>query len=126
MRMTKQDKGKGREMATEKDKAKREYLSWHSRDLILSEGGLPDDDMTGVIRVVDGKQYQLDDYENQLENQEFTPLEFNIYSAELVNPNELPAPFRLLDYSRPFGRAILEALKNDIIATCHEVVPDIG
>jgi hypothetical protein len=73
--------------------------------------------MTGVIRVVDGEQYQLDDYENQLENREFTPLEINIYHAGLVNPNELPAPFRPLDCSRPSGRANLEALKNDIIAT---------
>jgi hypothetical protein len=117
MGMVKQDKGKGREMDGEKEKAKKEWLSWYSRDLILPEGGLPDDYMTGVIRVVDGKQYQLDDYENQLEHLEFTPLEINIYHAGLVNPNELPAPFRQLDYSRPFGRAILEALKNDIIAT---------
>jgi hypothetical protein len=117
MGMVKQDKGKGREMDEEKEKAKKEWLSWYSRDLILPEGGLPDDYMTGVIRVVDGKQYQLDDYENQLEHREFTPLEINIYHAGLVNPNELPAPFRQLDYSRPFGRAILEALKNDIIAT---------
>jgi hypothetical protein len=117
MGMVRQDKGKGREMDEEKEKAKKEWLSWYSRDLILPEGGLPDDYMTGVIRVVDGKQYQLDDYENQLEHREFTPLEINIYHAGLVNPNELPAPFRQLDYSRPFGRAILEALKNDIIAT---------
>jgi hypothetical protein len=117
MGMVRQDKGKGREMDEEKERAKKEWLSWYSRDLILPEGGLPDDYMTGVIRVVDGKQYQLDDYENQLEHREFTPLEINIYHAGLVNPNELPAPFRQLDYSRPFGRAILEALKNDIIAT---------
>jgi hypothetical protein len=85
--------------------------------LILSEGRLPDNYITGVIQVVDGKQYQLDDYENQLENWEFTALEINIYHAGLVNPNELPLPFRQLNYSRPFGRAILEAQKNDIIAT---------
>jgi hypothetical protein len=84
--------GKGREMDKEKERAKKEWLSWYSRDLILPEGGLPDDYMTGVIRVVDGKQYQLDDYENQLEHREFTPLEINIYHAGLVNPNELPAP----------------------------------
>jgi hypothetical protein len=117
MRMVKQDKAKGREMDAEKERAKEEWLSWHSRDPILPEEGLPDDYMTGVIRVVDSKQYQLDDYENQLEHREFTPLEINIYHAGLVNPNELPAPFRQLDYGRPFGRAILEALKNDIIAT---------
>jgi hypothetical protein len=117
MGMVRQDKGKGREMDAEKESAKKEWLSWYGRDLILPEGGLPDDYMTGVIRVVNGKQYQLDDYENQLENREFTPVEINIYHAGLVNPNELPAPFRQLDYSRPFGRAILEALKNDIIAT---------
>jgi hypothetical protein len=84
--MVRQDKGKGREMDAEKEKAKKEWLSWYSRDLILPEGGLPDDYMTGVIRVVDGKQYQLDDYENQLENREFTRLEINIYHAGLVNP----------------------------------------
>jgi hypothetical protein len=75
MGMAMQDKGKGREMDAEKDRAKKEWLRWYSRDLILPEGGLPDDYMTGVIRVVDGKQYQLDDYQNQLENPEFTPLE---------------------------------------------------
>jgi hypothetical protein len=94
MGMMTQDKGKGREMDAEKERAKEEWLSWYSRDLILPEGGLPDDHITGVIRIVDGKQYQLDDYENQLENREFTPLEINIYDAGLVNPNELPAPFR--------------------------------
>jgi hypothetical protein len=117
VRMVRQDKGKWREMDAEKERAKKEWLSWYSRDLILTERGLPDDYMTGVIPVVDGKQYQLDDYENQLENREFTPLEINIYHAGLVKPNELSAPFRQLNYSRPFGRAILEALKNDIIAT---------
>jgi hypothetical protein len=46
----------------------------------------------------------------------------------LVNPNELPAPFRQLDYSRPVGRAILEALKNDIIATTarHQIGQQYG
>jgi hypothetical protein len=117
MGMVRQDQGKRREISEEKETAKKEWLSWYSRDLILPERGLPDDYMTGVIRVVDGKQYQLDVDENQPENREFTPLEINIYHAGLVNPNELPAPFRQLDYSRPFGRAILEALKNDIIAT---------
>jgi hypothetical protein len=90
-------------MDEEKGRAKKEWPSWYSRDLILPEGGLQDDYMTGVIRVVDGKQYQLDDYENQLENREFTPPEINIYQAGLVNHNELPAPFKQLDYSRPFG-----------------------
>jgi hypothetical protein len=87
MGMVRQDKGKGREMDAEKESAKKEWLSWYGRDLILPEGGLPDDYMTGVIRVVNGKQYQLDDYENQLENREFTPVEINIYHAGLVNPN---------------------------------------
>jgi hypothetical protein len=73
MGMVRQDKGKGREMDEEKERAKKEWLSWYSRDLILPEGGLPDDYMTGVIRVVDGKQYQLDDYENQLETSGIHP-----------------------------------------------------
>jgi hypothetical protein len=55
MGMVRQDNGKGREMDVEKERAKEEWLSWYSRDLILPEGGLPDDYMTGVIRVVDGK-----------------------------------------------------------------------
>jgi hypothetical protein len=79
MGMVRQDKGKGREMDAEKERAKEEWLSWYSRDLIIPEGGSPDDYITGVIRVVDGKQYQLGDYENQLEHREFTPLEINIY-----------------------------------------------
>jgi hypothetical protein len=63
MGMVRQDNGKGSEMDAEKERAKKEWLSWYSRDLILPEGEQPDDYMTGVIRVVDGKQYQLDDYE---------------------------------------------------------------
>jgi hypothetical protein len=55
--MMKQDKGKGREMDAKKERAKKEWLSWYSRDLILPEGGLPDNYMTGVIRVVDGNEY---------------------------------------------------------------------
>jgi hypothetical protein len=33
--MTEQDKGKGREMDEEKEKGKKEWLGWYSRDLIL-------------------------------------------------------------------------------------------
>jgi hypothetical protein len=33
-----------------------------SRNLILPEGGLPNDLTSGIIRVVDGKHYHLDDY----------------------------------------------------------------
>jgi hypothetical protein len=36
-------------MDEEKERAKKEWFSWYSRDLILPEGGLPDDYMTGVI-----------------------------------------------------------------------------
>jgi hypothetical protein len=49
MGMVRPDKGKGREMDEGKEKAKKEWLSWYSRDLILPERGLPDDYMTGVI-----------------------------------------------------------------------------
>jgi hypothetical protein len=100
--MTKQDKGKGREMDEEKERGKKEGISWYNRDPILPEGGLSDNYMTGVIRVVDSKQYQLDDYENQLDNRICSPLGINIHHSGLVNSNELPAPFRQLNYSRPF------------------------
>jgi hypothetical protein len=108
----KEDRGKGKE-----DELPEERKKWYEKDLILPPGGLPRDLMSGVIRVVDGKEYKLDDYINQACERNLTPLETNIYHAGNTDPYILPMPFRNLDYSTPFGRTILEALGKDPIAT---------
>ena len=84
----KSDKGKGREMSKEEE----EWLKIYKRDLIHPPGGLPTDGISGVIQVVNGREYKLDDYENQLmEKGELSPLEKNIYHAGNTNLSFLPS-----------------------------------
>jgi hypothetical protein len=39
-----------------------DWVKEYTKDLIIPESGLPSDLISGIIRVVDGKQYRLDDY----------------------------------------------------------------
>jgi hypothetical protein len=105
------------EMEIDPEDERAEWMRKYKKDLILPGGELPYDLISGVIRVVDGKEYKLDDYENQLMKRVVTPLETNIYHAGNTDPSFLPMPFRNLDYTTPYGRTILEALENDPIVT---------
>ena len=106
----KPDKGKGREMSREV----KEWSRLYKRDLILPPEGWPTDGISGVIRVVNGSEYKLDNYENQLmEKGELSPLEKNIYHAGNTNSSFLPPMFRRLDYSTLIENTILMALEND-------------
>jgi hypothetical protein len=53
-----------------------EWMRNYTKDLILPRGGLPKDLLTGVIRVVDGKHYHLDQYPEKAFEEELTPVSF--------------------------------------------------
>jgi hypothetical protein len=90
-----------------------EWMRNYTKDLILPRAGLPKDLLTGVIRVVDGKHYHLDQYLEKAFEGELTPLEMNIYHAGNTDPSLLPRPFQTIDYSTSFGRAFFNALAKD-------------
>jgi transposase InsO family protein len=90
-----------------------EWMRNYTKDLILPRGGLPKDLLTGVIRVVDGKHYHLDQYLEKAFEGELTPLETNIYHAGNTDPSLLPRPFQTIDYSTSFGKAFFNALAKD-------------
>jgi hypothetical protein len=90
-----------------------EWMKNYMKDLILPRGGLPKDLPTGVIKVVDGKHYHLDQYLEKVFKKELTPLEKNIYHARNTEPFLLPRPFQTIDYSTSFGRACFNALAKD-------------
>jgi transposase InsO family protein len=108
-----QQKGKQKEQEPELAEWKERYM----KDLTPPKDGWPTDMWTGVIRTVDDKEYRLDEYPDMERNGRYTPFEINVYNAGYADPSFLPAPFRMLDYSTPFGRTILKALENDPIAT---------
>jgi hypothetical protein len=91
----------------------KEWIRNYMKDLILPRGGLPKDLLTGVIRVVDGKYYHLDQYLEKAFEGELTPLETNIYHAGNTDPSLLPRPFQTIDYSTSFGKAFFNALAKD-------------
>jgi hypothetical protein len=90
-----------------------EWMRNYTKDLILPRGGLPKDLLTGVIRVVDGKHYHLDQYLEKAFEGELTPLETDIYHAGNTDPSLLPRPFQTIDYSTSFGKAFFNALAKD-------------
>jgi hypothetical protein len=90
-----------------------EWMRNYTKDLILPRGGLPKDLLTGVIRVVDGKHYHLEQYLEKAFEGELTPLETNIYHAGNTDPSLLPRPFQTIDYSTSFGKAFFNALAKD-------------
>jgi hypothetical protein len=90
-----------------------EWMRNYTKDLILPRGRLPKDLLTGVIRVVDGKHYHLDQYLEKAFEGELTPLETNIYHAGNTDPSLLPKPFQTIDYSTSFGKAFFNALAKD-------------
>lgn len=92
---------------------KEEWLKNYTKDLILPRGGLPQDLLTGVVRVVDGKHYHLDQYLDKEMEGGMTPLEVNIYHAGNTDSSLLPKPFQNIDYSTAFGKAFFEALAKD-------------
>jgi hypothetical protein len=97
----------------DKDLEVSEWLRRYKKGLILPSGGLPDDLLAGVFRVVDGKQYKLDKHINQ-DVEKLTPPKTNIYHTGNCDPSYLlPLPFRNLNYGTPFGKTILETLAKD-------------
>jgi hypothetical protein len=90
-----------------------EWMKNYTKDLILLRGGLPTELLTGVIRVVDGKHYHLDQYLEKPFEGELTPLVTIIYQSGNTDPSLLPRPFQTIDYSTSFGRAFFNALAKD-------------
>jgi hypothetical protein len=106
-------KGMAKEVAkgTAKGKAVEEMM-----DEEQDEGKMSDL-ISGIIRVVDGKQYRLDDYASKMADEKLTPLEVNIYNAGHTDASQIPQPFRGLNYATPFGKAFFTALGKDPVWT---------
>jgi hypothetical protein len=112
------DKGKAVEEEMNEGKTFNEdWVKDYTKDLIIPESGLPSDLVSGIIRVVDGKQYRLDDYASKMADEKLTPLEVNIYNAGHTDASQIPQPFRGLNYTTPFGKAFFTALGKDPVWT---------
>jgi hypothetical protein len=112
------DKGKAAEEEMNEGKTFNEdWVKDFTKDLIIPESGLPSDLVSGIIRVVDGKQYRLDDYASKMADEKLTPLEVNIYNAGHTDASQIPQPFRGLNNAAPFGKAFFTALGKDPVWT---------
>jgi transposase InsO family protein len=103
---------------TEFARIDKNWIERYKEDLILPNGELPIDLVTGVIRQTkDGKQYKLDEFYKRERAPDLSPLECNIYHEGNTDPKEIPKPFRDLSYRTPFGEAFFKALAKDPIWT---------